>query len=202
VSKVDLRLQCGMPCSKLEVSIVQHGTLSGAGYLHQSLGGRLPPESAVILTQVTFGRSVKATLDYLAGTVGGAIYAGGVSLLIPHANDFSLAGILAIVVAPLAFLGAVMPSFSAAPFTGVLVILVPAFAHVGPIESAVDRVLEVVVGCITALAVSLLRGPCRRRALQDRDRAHRQRHPVRRPSKEPIRPNRQAPRPSFRPRLS
>ena len=34
--KVDLRLQCGMPCSKLEVSTVQHGTLSGAGYLHQS----------------------------------------------------------------------------------------------------------------------------------------------------------------------
>ena len=36
MSKVDLRLQCGMPCSKLEVSAAQHGTLSGAGYLHQS----------------------------------------------------------------------------------------------------------------------------------------------------------------------
>jgi hypothetical protein len=32
-----LRLQCGMPSSKLEVSTVQPGTLSGAGYLHQSL---------------------------------------------------------------------------------------------------------------------------------------------------------------------
>jgi hypothetical protein len=31
-----LRLQWGVPCSKLEVSTVQHGTLSGAGYLHQS----------------------------------------------------------------------------------------------------------------------------------------------------------------------
>jgi hypothetical protein len=38
LSKVDLRLQCGMPCSKLEASTVQHGTLSGAGYLHQSPG--------------------------------------------------------------------------------------------------------------------------------------------------------------------
>ena len=112
--------------------------------------------TAVILTQVTFGRSVKATLDYLAGTVGGAIYAGAVSVMIPHANEVSLAGVLAIVVAPLAFLGAVMPSFSTAPFTGVLVLLVPAFARVGPIESAVDRVLEVAVGCVTALAVSLL----------------------------------------------
>jgi hypothetical protein len=36
MSKVDLRLQCGMLCSKLEVSTAQHGTLSGAGYLHQS----------------------------------------------------------------------------------------------------------------------------------------------------------------------
>ena len=36
MSKVDLRLQCGMPCSKLEVSTAQHGTLSGTGYLHQS----------------------------------------------------------------------------------------------------------------------------------------------------------------------
>ena len=42
-----------------------------------------------------------------------------------------------------------------------LVLLVPAFAHVGPIESAVDRVLEVAVGCITALAVSLLVPPAR-----------------------------------------
>ena len=39
---VDLRLQCGMPCSKLEVSTVQHGTLSAAGYLRQS-----PPEGIV-----------------------------------------------------------------------------------------------------------------------------------------------------------
>jgi hypothetical protein len=36
VSKVDLRLQCGMPCSKLEVSTVQYGTLSRADYLHES----------------------------------------------------------------------------------------------------------------------------------------------------------------------
>ena len=42
MSKVDLRLLCGMPCSKLEVSTVQHGTFSGAAYLHQSPRGTLP----------------------------------------------------------------------------------------------------------------------------------------------------------------
>src|ERR1700733_11830131 len=79
--------------------------------------------TTVILTQVTFGRSVKATVDYLVGTVGGAIYAGAVSVLIPHAKDVSLAGVLVIAVAPLAVLGAVMPIFGAAPFTGALVLL-------------------------------------------------------------------------------
>jgi Aluminium activated malate transporter len=42
-----------------------------------------------------------------------------------------------------------------------LVLLVPRFVHVGPIESAVDRMLEVAVGGIIALAVSLLVLPAR-----------------------------------------
>jgi uncharacterized membrane protein YccC len=117
--------------------------------------------TAVILTQVTFGRSVKATVDYLVGTVGGAIYAGAVSVMIPHADGVSLAAVLAIAVAPLAFLGAIFPSFSAAPFTGVLVLLLPGFVHTGPLESAIYRVLEVTVGGVTALAVSLLVFPAR-----------------------------------------
>jgi uncharacterized membrane protein YccC len=117
--------------------------------------------TAVVLTQATFGRSMKATVDYLVGTLGGAVYAGVVAVLVPHSNDVSLAGVLALAVAPLAFLGAVYPSFSVAPLTGVLVLLVPRFVHVGPIESAVDRVLEVSVGGIIALAVSLLVLPTR-----------------------------------------
>ena len=117
--------------------------------------------TAVILTQVTFGWSVKATVDYLVGTVGGAIYAGAVSVMIPHADGVSLAAVLAIAVAPLAFLGATFPSFSAAPFTGVLVLLLPGFVHTGPLESAIYRVLEVTVGGVTALAVSLLVFPAR-----------------------------------------
>jgi uncharacterized membrane protein YccC len=112
--------------------------------------------TAVILTQVNFGRSLKATIDYLAGTLGGAVYSGAVAALVPHPNEIALAGSLALAVAPLALLGAIKPSFSAGTFTGVLVLLVPGIAHVGPIESAVYRVIEVAVGGITALAVSLV----------------------------------------------
>jgi uncharacterized membrane protein YccC len=117
--------------------------------------------TAVLLTQVSFGRSLKATIDYLTGTLSGAVYAGAVAALVPHTNEIALAGVLALVVAPLALLGAINPSFSAATFTGVLVVLVPGIAHVGPVESAVDRVLEVAVGGITALAVSFLVLPTR-----------------------------------------
>jgi uncharacterized membrane protein YccC len=105
--------------------------------------------TAVILTQVNFGRSLKAT---------------AVAALVPHPNAIALAGVLALAVAPLALLGAIKPRFSAATFTGVLVLLVPGIAHVGPIESAVYRVVEVAVGGITALAVSLVL-PARARTL-------------------------------------
>ena len=120
--------------------------------------------TAVILTQVNFGRSVKATFDYLIGTLGGAVYSGAIAALVPHPNEIALAGVLALAVAPLALLGAIKPRFGAATFTGVLVLLVPGIAHVGPIESAVYRVIEVAVGGITALAVSLVL-PARARTL-------------------------------------
>ena len=121
--------------------------------------------TSVVLTQVTFGRSVKATVDYVIGTLCGAIYAGAIATLVPHTNEFALAAVLAITVAPLALLGAINPSFTAATFTGVLVLLVPAIAHVGPIQSAFNRVIEVAVGGVTAVAVSLLVFPARARSL-------------------------------------
>ena len=40
--------------------------------------------TAVIVTQMSVGRSLKATFDYLAGTLGGAIYGGAIGVLIPH----------------------------------------------------------------------------------------------------------------------
>jgi uncharacterized membrane protein YccC len=115
--------------------------------------------TAIILTQVSFGRSIKATIDYLAGTIGGAVYAGAVAALIPQTTTFAQAGVLALVVAPLALVAAIVPRFSVATFTGVLVLLVRIGAT--PIESALDRVLEVTVGGLTALVVSLLVFPAR-----------------------------------------
>jgi uncharacterized membrane protein YccC len=121
--------------------------------------------TAVILTQVSFGKSVKATFDYLVGTLCGAIYAGAVAALLPHASELALVVVLAIAVAPLALIAAINPTFTAATFTGVLVILIPSITHVGPIESALYRVVEVALGGITALAISLLVLPARAHTL-------------------------------------
>src|SRR5262249_680064 len=62
-------------------------------------------------------------------------------------------------------LAGIKPSFSAATFTGVLVLLVPEITHVGPIASAVYRVIEVAVGALAALVVSLVVLPTRAHSL-------------------------------------
>ena len=39
--------------------------------------------TAVILTQISVGRSLKATIDYLVSTLGGAVYAGASAIASP-----------------------------------------------------------------------------------------------------------------------
>lgn len=110
--------------------------------------------TAVIVTQMSVGRSLKATFDYLEGTLGGAVYGGAIGVLIPHASETALLGALALAVALLAFIAAVNPRFSVAPITAIIVLLVPTFTGAGPVASAVDRVIEVALGGIIGLAVS------------------------------------------------
>ena len=110
--------------------------------------------TAVIVTQMSVGRSLKATFDYLAGTLGGAIYGGAIGVLIPHSSEIALLAVLALAVAPLAFLAAINPRFSVAPVTAIIVLLIPIMIHATPIASALDRVMEVALGGVTGLIVS------------------------------------------------
>jgi uncharacterized membrane protein YccC len=117
--------------------------------------------TALIVTQGSVGRSLKATRDYMFGTIGGAIYGGAIAVLIPHSNEMQLLGLLVLAVAPLAFIAALNPSLNAATVTAVIVLLVPTMSHVNPLGSAIDRVCEVAVGAFTGLAVSFLVLPSR-----------------------------------------
>ncbi len=101
------------------------------------LGLRLPlwtVRTAIILTQAKLRKVGQGDAGLSGGDGRRRTYAGAVSVLVPHNSELSLAGVLALAVAPLAFLGALNPSFGSAPFTGALVLLVPGLAHVGPIE--------------------------------------------------------------------
>jgi uncharacterized membrane protein YccC len=117
--------------------------------------------TSLIVTQMSVGRSLKATRDYMLGTVGGAIYGGAVAVLIPHSGEAALLALLVLAVAPLALVAAINPSLNAAPVTAVIVLLVPTMSHVNPMDSAIDRVLEVMVGAITGLLVSFFVLPSR-----------------------------------------
>ena len=110
--------------------------------------------TAVIVTQMSVGRSLKATFDYLVGTLGGAIYGGAIGVVIPHSSEIALLAVLALAVAPLTFIAAINPRFSVAPVTAIIVLLIPIMTNATPVASALDRVMEVAIGGITGLIVS------------------------------------------------
>lgn len=117
--------------------------------------------TAIIVTQMSVGRSLKATRDYLIGTIGGAIYGGAIAILVPHHGEAGLLAVLVLAVAPLAFVAAINPSLNVATVTAIIVLLLPTMGQMSPLESAIDRILEVTVGAITGLLVSFLVLPSR-----------------------------------------
>ncbi|MEW6641701.1 MAG: FUSC family protein [Pseudomonadota bacterium] len=112
--------------------------------------------TALILTQASVGRSLRAAIDYMIGTLGGAIYGGAIAVLIPHESEIALLAVLALAVAPLALIAALNPRMNVAPITAVIVLLLPAITHHSPLDSAINRVLEVALGAFTGLVVSLI----------------------------------------------
>jgi uncharacterized membrane protein YccC len=58
--------------------------LAIANSLNFPLHGSWMMLTAVVVTQVSVGGSLRATLDYVVGTLAGAICAAAVGLLVPH----------------------------------------------------------------------------------------------------------------------
>ncbi len=124
------------------------------------------------MSQLSLGKSLKTTIDYFIGTLGGAIYSGTVAAVLPHDTEMQFLAVLALSIAPLASLSAIKPRFSVAPFTAVMVLLAPTITHVSPLESAFFRVIEVALGGVTALVVSFLVLPSRAHGLGLEAAAH------------------------------
>lgn len=69
--------------------------------------------TAEVVTNVIVGVSLRATIEYIVGTLGGAVYAAAIGLIIPHAMAMASAPavVLVLAVAPMA-LASANPSFS------------------------------------------------------------------------------------------
>ncbi|MBX9942601.1 MAG: FUSC family protein [Reyranella sp.] len=125
----------------------------------QALGLPVPLWSvltALIVMQLSVGRSLRTSVDYLLGTIGGTIYGGVLALLIPHGREGALLAVLVLAVAPLAVLAAFKRNLNAVPVASIIIVLMPAISHASPLDQAVYRVVEVALGVVVGLLVSFL----------------------------------------------
>ena len=139
---------------------------AAAQVLHLPLEGLWIILTAIVVTQASAGGSVRATLQYIIGTIGGAVYAGILGILVPHGTPLATAGVIALAIAPLGLVAAFNPNFRVAPFSAVLVLLLAGQFGEGPIASAVTRTAEVALGGLIAVIVSLVVFPERAQELR------------------------------------
>jgi len=131
-------------------------------WLSYRLGVTLPLWSvmtALVVTQISLGRSLKATFDYFAATLGGVLWGGLIAVLVPHSSETQLLFVLLLALAPLALAAALYPRLTVGPVTAAIVVLIPQMMHTTPIASALERVTEVSVGGLTGLFVSFVLVP-------------------------------------------
>jgi len=147
---------------RVTVAALSAFALAQALHLHLPLWAVL---TSLIVTQMSLGRSLKVASDYLIGTIGGVAYGGALAILIPHESEWALLAVLALAVAPLAFIASFRANFNVLPVTAIIVLLVPGMQHVSPGASAIDRILEVTVGGAVGFVVSFLLFPSRADAI-------------------------------------
>jgi uncharacterized membrane protein YccC len=116
--------------------------------------------TAVIVMQASIGGSLKAMIDRFVGTIGGAGWGVAVTLAVPHGGVLSTGLALAVALVPLAAVVAFQPSYRIAPVTAAIVLLAYG-GQIGVVEAALERVFEIGLGSVVALAVALVVSPAR-----------------------------------------
>jgi uncharacterized membrane protein YgaE (UPF0421/DUF939 family) len=118
--------------------------------------------TALIIVQGSVGGTLTAGLDRLVGTLAGAALGAAAALAREYWEAPQML-LLLLAVAPVALLAAIRPSFRVAPVTAAIVLL----ANNGgsPIASAMHRVVEIGLGTIIGIIVSILVLPSRARGI-------------------------------------
>jgi uncharacterized membrane protein YccC len=116
--------------------------------------------SAVIVTQGSVGGSLRAGINRLMGTIGGAVWGALVTILMPHEHVWETGAALLAATAPLAIVTAFRPDFRVAPITAIIVLMGNSF-QADPVSSAISRVYEISLGSAVAVGVAFFILPAR-----------------------------------------
>ncbi|MDW6021373.1 FUSC family protein [Mesorhizobium sp. BAC0120] len=117
--------------------------------------------TALMIVQLSLGGTIAAGVDRLLGTLAGAVV-GVAASLVGKLSGAHPALLLVVTVAPLAFLAALRPSFRIAPLTAAIVLLATP-SSASPVTSAIYRVVEIALGTVIGIIVSILVLPSRAR---------------------------------------
>lgn len=117
--------------------------------------------TAIIVTQSSVGGSLKAVIDRLVGSICGALVGALAAVLLPSHTPITLGLVLVGAITPLVLLTAYAPHYRIAPVTAVIVLLSSSGATLGPLGYALNRVMEITLGSVVGLAVSVLIAPAR-----------------------------------------
>lgn len=115
--------------------------------------------SALIVVQGSFGGTLAAAQERAVGTLVGAVVGGVAAFLHPH-SLLTTSITLTITVAALAFAAAGRPMLKLAPVTAAI-LLVATANQPDQLLVAVERVLEVMLGCAVGVVSTLLVFPAR-----------------------------------------
>ncbi len=120
--------------------------------------------TVVIVMQGSIGGTLGASIDRMKGTLLGAVVGGFAAWLHPH-TPVGLGAALTFAVGVAVFAAALRPSLKAAPVTAVIMLISPSGGSLGPIDSALYRVLEIAIGSVIGVVASVLIFPARSTAL-------------------------------------
>jgi uncharacterized membrane protein YccC len=112
--------------------------------------------TAIVVSQSSIGGSLKAAFDQLAGSLFGAAYAAAIALALAPDDPVTSAIALAVGLAPPSILAALSPGFRIAPITAAIMLLGGAGLGLGPLGMAFNRMVEVGLGCVVGVLVSIL----------------------------------------------
>ncbi len=117
--------------------------------------------TAILVIQSTVGASLASSLDRLAGTIGGVIVGALVGWLVPSTEPAAVLFALILTLLPLTLLASISSRYKIAPITAVITLIIPHNIGSDAFVFALDRVVEVAIGGVIAIIVSLVVLPSR-----------------------------------------